>query len=1459
MTPLLPRLSVSLRSLLTVPFVLQTAGIVGLVGYLSYRSGQSAIADLAYQLMDTTVENVETHLDGFLQEPHRLLKLNQLAVEQGDLDLDDLEAVYQRFWQQHQVYDAITTLEYTHATGEHIAVGRDQEGIISPAGSLVKIELTGEVPGTRKIRLIDQLGQPQQLLQTLPNWNPKQRPWYQLALQQNQPGWTAVYPFLEIPVAAIAAVVPIYQAGEFRGVFQSTLILSSISQFLEKIDFSTNGKIFIIEPSGDLIASSSGEKIYPIFGNAKQPQLLRQNVVNSSNPIIQKTAEALQAKLGALDQIQHRYQFNFTFSNSTHPHNQNLLHQKLHWHRSQYYCQVIPYQDQYGLDLLIITVVPLSDFTHEIDHSIQRTIVFCSLALSATLAIGIFTAKSVSKPLIDLSKATQELAEGHLKQKVSPSHITEVETVALSFKIMADKLSQSFKSLKDSEQKFSTLLDAVPVGVSVFDGEGKMLLINRKGQEILHQGVIETDLDHFSTTYQVYISQTDQLYPPEQLPVVKALQGETVYTEDMDIVLREHEKVGEKRIPIEVYTTPVKDETGQVIYVINAFQDITERRQAQQLSQNYQQELESFVALKTAALTEAQRIAEIGNWEHNLITEAVTWSEEIYRIYEAEDLAPVLRPDLIIQRIHPSDEQRFQQAILKAKISRQPFDIDVRIITQKDNIRYIQFKMKPILDAQKNVTKLVGTVANITARKQAELALKASERQFSALFQNNPNPILMLSLAAGKIVMANMSFIKFYGVGITDILQKYCTELNLWQNEIDEQYFWRRLYNKKKIDNFETVFRTSTGQLRTVLLTVNIIQFELEDYVFIVFNDISERKKIEMALEKSLAKYQRLVDDMGDKFVVFSHTGLTGIVNYVSGGIESVFGLRKEEIIGHSWQDLTNWKSEDAAMAQLAVRKALDGIEKFQQFELRFMHPEKGERTVKISQHPSYDLENNIVMIEGIVEDITEQKQAEIELQQAKVAAEAANKAKSSFIANMNHELRSPLNAILGFARLLQRDPTLSKAQLESATIIQNSGEHLLNIINQILDLAKLESQNIKLEKTLIDLRSLLKELNHLFLLRIEEKCLDFKIKIDDKIPQYIQTDLMKLRQILINLLDNAIKFTQSGYILVKVSLASCTSEFCLINFQVKDSGCGISIPEQAQLFEAFSQAEAGRKSGKGTGLGLNITRKFIQLLGGEITLESVVGKGSSFNFTIKAQLSESVPEVCFVQAQKIIGLLPNQPCYRILVVDDNPINLRLLINLLNILELEIYQAENGQEAIKQWQTYQPHLIFMDLRMPVLDGYNATHQIRQLELEYCQNSTEVQSTTTIIALSASINSQEKALKSGCDSFIPKPLVEAEIFEILQKYLKLNYRYQTQTEPEPIQKISPQQLTPALQLIDANLITQLRQAAMIGKEETIHQIIQEIATINSELAQSLTTWAEEFNYMLILNAIELLRQ
>ncbi|QLE44390.1 response regulator [Nostoc sp. C052] len=471
--------------------------------------------------------------------------------------------------------------------------------------------------------------------------------------------------------------------------------------------------------------------------------------------------------------------------------------------------------------------------------------------------------------------------------------------------------------------------------------------------------------------------------------------------------------------------------------------------------------------------------------------------------------------------------------------------------------------------------------------------------------------------------------------------------------------------------------------------------------------------------------------------------------------------------------------------------------------------------------------------------------------------AETANRAKSEFLANMSHELRTPLNSILGFTQLMIRDSFINSSQLEHLEIINRSGEHLLTLINNVLSMSKIESGLTTLNNNSFDLYTLLDSIEEMFKLKAKSKGLQMIFERRPEVPKYVHTDESKLRQILINLLGNAVKFTQEGGVSLRVRIKeesklqqqeeeetrkSSHPSFFWLNFEVEDTGLGIAPAEIEQLFKPFVQTETGRKSQQGTGLGLSISQQFVYLMGGSITVNSVLDQGTIFSFDLQVSLVEVGEAPIRQLKRRVISLEPNQPKYRILVVEDKWENRQLLVKMLISLGFEVYQAANGQEGITLWETWEPHLIWMDMRMPVMDGYEATKQIK----------THLKGqATVIIALTASAFDEERlvVLSSGCNDFVRKPFREEVILNMMSKYLGVRYVY----EQEPIQQdqfadnsdLKLFSLEKILDRMPTEWVKQLHQAALCTDEKLIFRLLEQIPEESALLANTLSDWVNNF--------------
>lgn len=469
------------------------------------------------------------------------------------------------------------------------------------------------------------------------------------------------------------------------------------------------------------------------------------------------------------------------------------------------------------------------------------------------------------------------------------------------------------------------------------------------------------------------------------------------------------------------------------------------------------------------------------------------------------------------------------------------------------------------------------------------------------------------------------------------------------------------------------------------------------------------------------------------------------------------------------------------------------------------------------------------------------------ELEERIREAEEANMSKSIFLANMSHELRTPLNAILGFSKIIARAKNIDSEQKENLTIISRCGGHLLSLINDILTISKIEAGGIILNEEKMDIHALLDDLKEIFSLKAKQKELDFILIRDDDLPRYVITDEVKLRQILINLIQNGLKFTLKGQVILSVARIQnhpANGVTQMIQFKVQDTGIGIDKNNQDHIFELFAQVDPSRERQEGAGLGLPLSRRYVELMKGELTVTSEKDKGATFAFDIPVKVSISSIAGMQNKSSEVTGIQDSLSEKCILIVDDKWDNRRLLVKLLSPLGFKLEEARNGEEAISLWRKFNPDLIFMDIRMPVMDGKEATLKIKEEDRE---------GKTVIVAVSASVFEEEKEriLSSGCNDFLTKPFEISAVFHLLEKHLSVQFIFDEHNDKKQdslmitnTEDNLPQEL---FIHVPEKILNDLEQASLRAEMDNIFTAIQEIEPYNSTLAKNFSQLANDFAY------------
>lgn len=617
----------------------------------------------------------------------------------------------------------------------------------------------------------------------------------------------------------------------------------------------------------------------------------------------------------------------------------------------------------------------------------------------------------------------------------------------------------------------------------------------------------------------------------------------------------------------------------------------------------------------------------------------------------------------------------------------------------------------------------------------------------------------------------------------------------------------------------------------------------------LIGTDNTVRKQVEEKLRWTEESIRLMVESVTDYAIVMLDP--EGRVVSWNSGAERIKGYRAEEIIGQHFSRFYPRADLERGAPQQDIEVVMANG-RFENEGWR-MRKDGSNFWANVVITAIRDHQGHLRGFAKMTRDLTERRKVEAELTNAKSAAEnaqvfaeIANRAKSVFLANLSHEIRTPMNAILGFSQLLMRDSGITALQEKHLQTISRSGEHLLALINDILELSKIEAGRSSLNPETFCLSEMLYELEVMFQMSTSEKKLCFIMEQVGEVPDCVVGDERKLRQILINLIGNAVKFTSKGGVSFRLGVKAQSGSILRLMAEIEDTGVGMAKEELGRLFHPFEQTESGKSLQAGTGLGLAISREFVRLMGGDITVSSQLGKGSIFRFEVNIEEGREEAMARSLESRHVVGLLPGQKIYRVLIADDNDDNRVLLSQMLGSVGFDVRTVVNGEEAVQEFEKWRPDLVLMDTRMPVMNGLEAIRHIRA-----GVGGKEVK----IISVTASAfdEDRKKALEVGADAFLGKPFREKVLFEKIKVLLKAVYVYTDSASLKPEKEAVVKDLRGKVAALPETLITQLREATSAADLDRMLEIIQQIKPHDAPVAAEMKGLAENFEYGFLLKA------
>ncbi len=844
--------------------------------------------------------------------------------------------------------------------------------------------------------------------------------------------------------------------------------------------------------------------------------------------------------------------------------------------------------------------------------------------------------------------------------------------------------------------------------------------------------------------------------------------------------------------------------------------------------------------------------------------------------------------DLLIQKDNAAIEAMYAGKYRKSKLIEDAYEAIDFFPALGQSGRWLYFTATAIKDARGNILGAVETLEDITERKQAEEALVQSELRLKEIIEFFPDATFAVD-CAGKITTWNRAMERLTGVKAADMLGKGDYEYALpFYGErrpilIDLAFKTEaelaQKYNNVQLDGelltAEAEVPVQGGPVRELWGVTRLLYNSDSQVVGAIesIRDITDRRKAKVALEESRNFLDKIIDTIADPIFVKDrqHNWIllnTALCELIGTSRQDLIGKsdydffpkaeadvfwEKDELVFVTGQENTNEEKitgADGTIHTIVTKKTLyrggDGVD-FLVGVIRDITDirQAGELLLQAKDGLEVKVNERTSQLMALNEEMTAMNE---ELVQAKEAAEAANKAKGAFVANVSHEIRTPMNAILGFSQLLQREAELNGQQYGYLENINNAGRHLLGLINNILEISKMEAGRTVLQPLVFDLHTMLREIDQMFRLRTTEKGLGFSVECIGEVPRMVVADAGRLRQVLINLLSNAVKFTAIGHIALKVAVESESDKKLHLLISVEDTGPGIAEAEQRQLFQPFTQTRRGQESGVGTGLGLAICREYIRMMGGDISLVSQEGKGCVFSFDIWLRTANDDELESLQETRRISGIVKDGRQWKVLIVDDEAVNCELLERILSTLGFFTRSALDGQTGVALFRERQPDIVLMDLKMPRMDGYEAMRQMQAINRQ-----------VPVIVVTASVfgDEREKVIAAGAAEFVSKPFQERELLEKIRQLLGLQYEY---VAPRPVirpaypETIFAGDRSIRLDKIDPALLEMLRKAAAGGEYYRILALLDEMEGSDIEMVNELRKCAKSFDFPALLKLL-----